>query len=356
MIARPFLSVLIDTYNHERFIEQAVASVLAQDFPAADREILVVDDGSTDRTPEILGKFGSQIRVLRKANGGQASAFNAGIPQCQGEIVAFLDGDDWWATNKLSCVAKSMAEHPEVGFLGHGIVNTFLDGSHSTDILRDGFCFQANEIAGAKTFRLRCSFLGTSRMAIRKALLARIGPIPEEICVQADEYIYTMAAVLSPTCILPQALTYYRWHEDNGYSFSALDSAKLRRKQKSLEALARSLTCRLTEIGVKPEVRRALLAFTAANAAQLRLCLNGGWSWETYRIEWTMYRVTHPHAPVSHWVFKLFALLPALVIPPQRYYRAQRTLSQNDLYRRIRRRLLPFPEMPHIQKEMQNRP
>src|SRR5882724_5067565 len=100
----PLVSVLIDTYNHERFIEEAIQSVLSQDFPAAEREILVVDDGSTDCTPQILAKYASQIRILRKPNGGQASAFNLGIPECQGELIAFLDGDDWWAPNKLSTV------------------------------------------------------------------------------------------------------------------------------------------------------------------------------------------------------------------------------------------------------------
>lgn len=70
-------------------------SALQQDFPASEREILVVDDGSADRTPQILAKFASQVRILRKPNGGQASAFNFAIPQCEWEIVAFLDGDDW---------------------------------------------------------------------------------------------------------------------------------------------------------------------------------------------------------------------------------------------------------------------
>jgi len=88
---RPIVSVLIDTYNHERFIEEAVNSVLAQDFPASEREIVVVDDGSTDRTPDILRTFVSEIRVLTKANGGQASAFNCGIPECRGELIAFLE-------------------------------------------------------------------------------------------------------------------------------------------------------------------------------------------------------------------------------------------------------------------------
>src|SRR5258708_19705620 len=117
----PFVSVLIDTYNHERFIEEAIQSVLSQDFPASEREILVVDDGSTDRTPEILRKFASQIRILRKPNGGQASAFNLGIPQCRGEIVAFLDGDDWWAPKKLSSVLEAFPSHPPTGLIVHSI-------------------------------------------------------------------------------------------------------------------------------------------------------------------------------------------------------------------------------------------
>ena len=74
-MAKPFVSVLIDTYNHERFIEQAIVSVLEQDFPASDREIIVVDDGSTDRTAEIVRKFEPRVRLLCKVNGGQASAF-----------------------------------------------------------------------------------------------------------------------------------------------------------------------------------------------------------------------------------------------------------------------------------------
>src|ERR1700687_3313331 len=107
-VPKSFVTVLLDTYNQEAFIEKAITSVLNQDFPASETEILVVDDGSTDNTPEIVRKFAPRVRLLRKINGGQASAFNAGIPEARGEIVAFLDGDDWWAPGKLACVVEAM--------------------------------------------------------------------------------------------------------------------------------------------------------------------------------------------------------------------------------------------------------
>src|SRR5271155_722079 len=143
---KPTVTVLVDTYNHERFIEQAIASVLGQDFPSEEMEILVVDDGSTDRTPEIVRRFEPRVRLIRKTNGGQASAFNAGIPEARGEIVAFLDGDDWWARNKLTRAVQAMAADASVGIVGHGIVTVQRDGREQVETLLEGFRFQANGI------------------------------------------------------------------------------------------------------------------------------------------------------------------------------------------------------------------
>jgi glycosyltransferase involved in cell wall biosynthesis len=347
----PFVSVLIDTYNHERFIEEAIQSVLSQDFPVSKREILVVDDGSADRTPEILAKFASQIRILRKPNGGQASAFNHGIPECRGELIALLDADDWWAPDKLMRVTRVMAAHPEIGFVGHGIITVLPDGSQRTDVLRDGFDFQANDLPGARLFRRRCAFMGTSRMTVRRTLAQRILPIPTEIQIQADEYIYTLASVLMPVRILPEALTCYRVHADNGFLLSSSDPEKLRRKQKSLAALAKTLSQRLAQLNVEPEVRRALLDHTEAGAAQLRLSLDGGWPWETLDTEWTIYRVEYPDASKLHRIFKFLSLLTALFVPPRNFYRARKALAQNQTYRRLRQRLLPFPEMEHVESD-----
>src|SRR5262249_29317203 len=118
----PTVSVLVDTYNHQSFIEQALVSVLEQDLGRENFEIVVIDDGSTDKTPNIVKKLVPRVRHIYKTNGGQGSAFNAGIAELKGDIVAFLDGDDWWAPNKLRTVVETLERDPEAGSVGHGII------------------------------------------------------------------------------------------------------------------------------------------------------------------------------------------------------------------------------------------
>src|ERR1700740_3253440 len=115
---KPLITALVDTYNHERYIEQALVSVLEQGLSPSELEIVVVDDGSTDRTPEIIQKFLPRVKYLRKRNGGQASALNAGFAAANGEIVAILDGDDWWAEKKLTTVIDALEKNPEAAAIG----------------------------------------------------------------------------------------------------------------------------------------------------------------------------------------------------------------------------------------------
>lgn len=94
----PTVSVVIPAYNAARWIEETLQSVFAQDYP--DYEVIVVDDGSTDNTAEVVDRF-PQVRCIRKPNGGQASARNVGIRAAQGQYIAFLDADDLWLPEKL---------------------------------------------------------------------------------------------------------------------------------------------------------------------------------------------------------------------------------------------------------------
>jgi len=93
------VSVIIPTYNSARFLTEAVGSVLAQTF--RDFEILVIDDGSTDETQDVLRQYGSPVRCIHQQNSGVAVARNRGIMESRGRYVAFLDADDTWLPDKL---------------------------------------------------------------------------------------------------------------------------------------------------------------------------------------------------------------------------------------------------------------
>ncbi len=345
---RVFVSVLIDTYNHEHFIEEAISSVLAQDFPPGDREIVVVDDGSSDRTPEIAAKFEPHIRMLRKPNGGQASAFNYAIPQCRGEIVSMLDGDDWWAPNKLSLAVKAFEEHPSAGIIGHGTVEVFADGSRRTEVIRETPKFRIDSLEGARLFRLRKSFLGTSRMSCRADLLRRIGPVPEALKVEADEYIFTLAAFFSDVFVLSEPLLFYRIHGQNLFHVSDGNLAPVRRKHAILVALADSLRRRLAEEQVPADLIKAVVESVQTEADVLALSLGGGTPLTTIRTELRNYRIMQENASPLRWLFKCLSLFPALFVSPARYVALKRTVASNTFYRRARQRVLPFYRPSHV--------
>ncbi len=90
--AQPLVTALINTFNYGRYLPFAINSVLAQTYKRI--EIIVVDDGSTDYTSDILAAYGDKISLVRTENGGQAHAFNVGIPKARGELVMMLDADD----------------------------------------------------------------------------------------------------------------------------------------------------------------------------------------------------------------------------------------------------------------------
>ena len=353
---RSFVSVLIDTYNHERFIEQAIVSALEQDFPAAEREIIVVDDGSADRTPEIVKKFEPRVRLLRKENGGQASAFNAGIPECQGEIIAFLDGDDWWAPGKLQAVADALAGDMSIGLIGHGITEVFSDGRQHTELLREVPRFRLDSVEGARTFRLRKSFLGTSRMTFRSEVLRKIGAVPERLRIEADEYLFTLAGLYSDVLILRESLTFYRVHESNAFHISRGNTPAIRKKQQVLDALAESLGKKLEEQQLPGPVVCAVVESIETEASLMRLSINNGFPWETIRTELRNYRIMHEDASTAHWAFKGLTLIPACIMSSRLYYSLRQSLAQNDIYRRAREKWLPFQQSAHVDRYWTTRP
>lgn len=110
-IPQPLISVIIPVYNAAHFLADAVASVLAQDYPKL--EIIVIDDGSTDDIAEAVDALPVQVRFLRQANGGAASARNLGIRAASADLIAFLDVDDLWPDHSLDARVQWLADNPD---------------------------------------------------------------------------------------------------------------------------------------------------------------------------------------------------------------------------------------------------
>lgn len=109
----PKVSVIIPSYNCECYIAQTINSVLNQSFKEI--EIIVVDDGSSDRTREIVALFGPPVRLIAQANAGRCAARNRGIREASGEYICLLDHDDYWFPDKLALQVAEFQRHPEVG-------------------------------------------------------------------------------------------------------------------------------------------------------------------------------------------------------------------------------------------------
>jgi glycosyltransferase involved in cell wall biosynthesis len=112
MPKRPLVSVIVAAFQAEAFLEDAIASILAQDY--APFEVVVCDDGSTDRTSEILAAH-PELHTIRQPNSGAAAARNAAVAASSGELLAIFDADDLWPASRLEVQADYLVQHPEVG-------------------------------------------------------------------------------------------------------------------------------------------------------------------------------------------------------------------------------------------------
>jgi glycosyltransferase involved in cell wall biosynthesis len=208
----PYFTVLIDAYNYGQYIEEAVSSVLAQDFPAEEREILVVDDGSTDDTQERLRKFGNAIRCLRKPNGGQASAFNYGFEHARGEVIALLDADDVWLPDKLAQIREVFQRNPDAGMAYHRLYWWDGGNEHGPD---PNFIEVSGRVPGSRRTLLEYPMASTSCLAFRRSALDKLLPVPETLRSQADAYLTGLIIFVAPVAAAGKYLGKYRLHGAN---------------------------------------------------------------------------------------------------------------------------------------------
>lgn len=214
---KTFVSVIIDNYNYEKYIVSSIESVLNQTYK--NFELIIVDDGSTDASKKIIeeykNKYPKIIKTVFKENAGQASAFNEGIKEVNGDLICFLDSDDEFELNKLEKVVDLYEQGYEYIFNDHTMIfdNNAPKGYEPIRYPYNGYnlflLYYISKYVGGI-----CSTL-----TISKDIANKIFPIKDikGWRIQADDVIVYTASMLTQSYFSYDKLTKYRIHGNNGY-------------------------------------------------------------------------------------------------------------------------------------------
>lgn len=202
------ISVIIPTFNHREYLSHALESVYSQ--TCKDIEVLVVNDGSSDGTHEMLQPFvrDGRIRYIEQANAGPAAARNRGLREARGEFVAFLDDDDLWPPDKLSWQLKFLHENPGVAAIA-GIAQLIDEQERNLETYG-----RAGEITFDQLFHGNL-ILSPGQALIRAALLREIGGFNEDLWGTDDWDLWFRAARQSRILVQDRIALRYRTHSSN---------------------------------------------------------------------------------------------------------------------------------------------
>jgi glycosyltransferase involved in cell wall biosynthesis len=241
----PLVSVVVPTYNCARYVTAAVDSVLFQSF--TDLELLVVDDGSTDGTRQVLAGYGPPVRYLYQTNSGVSAARNLGIAESRGRYVAFLDADDTWMPQKLERQVAALDAAPGVGccYSAFLVVDSELRplGVRKSErrgrILED-LLFRGNVVGSI------CTVL------VERALLEQVGGFDLRMSQCADWDMWVRLARETEFLYLEEPLVTYRQHG----SMMSRDISLLERD--SLQVLRKGLSHPRTPADLRARAAHAL--------------------------------------------------------------------------------------------------
>jgi len=178
-------SIVIPLYNKEAYIRRALNSVLAQSFE--DWECIVVDDGSTDRSPDIVAEINDQrIRLVRQVNSGPSAARNRGAREAQGEWIALLDADDYWLGDHLQTLAGLIERYPQCGVVGSNYWYEYLDGSRRLAKRHSGSEGASIERYLEFNAERKVALVNSSSTAVHKDYWMRVGGFREEYRLSED--------------------------------------------------------------------------------------------------------------------------------------------------------------------------
>lgn len=198
----PTISVVIPVFNGENYIRESLESVLTQTLKPA--QIIVVDDGSTDRTPDIVAAIDRSIVCLRQSKAGPAAARNLGVEAASGEYLAFIDADDLWLPDKLEKQVDYLSSHPEVDMV-FGMTRHFYSPETDDDFRKQYAC--PEEILPGRH---------PGAMLLKKETFLHVGPFDGTL--KMGEFIEWQARATALKCaahVLSQVVMLRRIHPSN---------------------------------------------------------------------------------------------------------------------------------------------
>ncbi len=239
----PRVSVVITTYNYERFVAAAIESVLRQ--TVRPDEIVVVDDGSTDGTAAVVARYAAQgVRYIRQANAGAGAARNRGIRETRGDLIAFLDADDRWLPDKLARQLAHLRRYPAAGLVTGGEWQVFGSGRAPVQVRR-------RPVRAARLYPriLIENIIGNpSLVLVRRACFVRLGGFDEGLPLGQDWEMWIRLARAYRVGVIDAPLIDFTQH------WGSLTAGKVEERHRSNQAIRRRY---LGE--VRPLARRAYL-------------------------------------------------------------------------------------------------
>jgi hypothetical protein len=224
------VSIIINNYNYGRFLRAAICSALHQSHPRT--EVIVVDDGSSDASREIIAEYGDQLVAVLKENGGQASACNAGFAHSHGDVVIFLDADDVLLPTTAGCVAKTFAANPNAAKIQYRMEVVDASGTPTGRLKPPPHIplLSGDLRWHYLTFPDDVMRMATSANAFPATILRQVMPIPEpDYRAGADTYLAHVTPLFGPVISLSDIGAYYRVHGANGYEVTSLNMDRIRR-------------------------------------------------------------------------------------------------------------------------------
>ncbi|MBI3796936.1 MAG: glycosyltransferase [Deltaproteobacteria bacterium] len=213
--AQPLVSIVIPAYNHAAYLAETIASVLRQSYPHW--ELIIIDDGSTDATPEIIRRYRDpRIRAYRQENQGLSATLNRGIALACGKYFAFLPSDDVYEPDKLAVQVPVLEDNPAVGVVFSWQTVVDADGQPTTERqVQEWFAVALETKEEIFPALFERDFLSTPTHLLRSECFARVGGFDESLVTAQDYDLWLRVLQHYDIRLLKRPLVKMRWHGQN---------------------------------------------------------------------------------------------------------------------------------------------